>query len=368
VKFAKAGNLRAKWKSFAKDHPNPITVATIFARARALRPDIGATAFEDVTATPAAKGNAPAAPTIENGAELMRRAFAPLRWCVPDLLPEGAYLLAARPKIGKSWLALGIALAIATGERYLGRDIVKGEVLYLALEDNPRRMQSRIKTLRPFEDDGPALADFYYHTEWPRVDQGGAERVKAWLAEHPRARLVIIDTLARVRAKSTRRDGGNSYDDDYAAGQALKAIADAAGVAVLIVTHTRKTEAADPLDLVTGTLGLAGAVDGALVLERARGRDSADLHVIGRDIENEKTWALRFERGAWELLGDAAKIRVSDQRRRILEVLEAEGPQSPKDIASALGARGDAIRQLLRTMRIAGEVEQGTNGQYLLPV
>jgi len=186
---------------------------------------------------------------IVSAADLMAREFPEPTWVVAPYLCEGVAIVAGAPKIGKSWLALGLALAVASGTRALdgGADVEAGEVLYLALEDNDRRLQHRMRMIL-----GGKLAPSRLHlvTRWKRNNEGGIEDLKAWLELHPNARLMVIDTLAKVRER--RRRNGNIYEEDYDAITALKDLADEHGVCILLVHHTRKSEAVDVVDEVNG--------------------------------------------------------------------------------------------------------------------
>jgi hypothetical protein len=133
----------------------------------------------------------------------MQSTFRPVTWTVRGLLPEGLTLLAGKPKMGKSWLALELAVAVATGGVALGQiPIVPGEVFYLALEDNERRLHRRLAQV---VGEVPALRSLSLATDWARLDQGGEEHIADWLRQHPAARLVIVDTLAKVRPPALQR-------------------------------------------------------------------------------------------------------------------------------------------------------------------
>ena len=155
-----------------------------------------------------------AAPAMISAAELQRRLFPPICWTVPGLVPEGLTLLCGKPKLGKSWLAMDLGLAVSRGQFTLGRKCDPGPVLYLALEDSDRRLKSRMERVA---GNSPWPETFSFATEWPRLDQGGLGHVEGWLDRNPDARLVIIDTLATVRPPS--RANENAHGSDYAAGE-----------------------------------------------------------------------------------------------------------------------------------------------------
>ena len=300
-------------------------------------------------------------------ADLMKEELPPVRWAVPGILPEGLSLLAGKPKLGKSWLALGLAVAKASGGGVaLGKiPVDQGEVLYLALEDNRRRLQNR---LRKVLGGDPPPEGLHIATEWARVDEGGAEALDDWLATHPDAGLVVVDILKVVRPSVSGNRG--IYDADYEALQSMQRLAGTHGVSVLVVHHTRKMAAVDPVDEVSGSTGLSGGADGIMVLKRDRGKADAYLHVTGREIENEAELALRWDasRASWTLAGDAEEYRLSQERRAVLRTLgPAGGGMSPKDIAEALDKSVGSVKVLLGEMVKDGQVSNSSYGKYDLP-
>lgn len=307
----------------------------------------------------------PAVPETFTASALMSRTFPEPRWVVPGYLPEGLTLLAGRPKMGKSWLALGLAVGVASGGAAFGKvRVERGESLYLALEDTPKRLQSRLGMMLHGE---PAPDGLHLACAWPRLDQSGLQHLEAWLEGHKDARLLVADTLQKVRPPQDGR--GALYAEDYMALSGLKALADKHGVAVLVVHHLRKGVSEDPLEQVSGTTGLTGAADSIWVLRRDRGRMDATLFITGRDIEEQET-ALQFDGslGLWHLLGDAEAYRMSRERQQIVEVLrQAEEPLRPKDIADSLGKREVNIRFLLSKLVQEGAVRRVGYGQYTIP-
>ena len=235
---------------------------------------------------------------IVTAAELQRKEFPPISYVVPGLIPEGLSILAGRPKVGKSWLALDVGIAVAAERICLGdRQPIQGDVLYAALEDNPRRLQRRIdRILSPVSSDWPKRLSFA--TTWKRLDKGGVEDIAHWADSVTSPRLCILDTLAGVRPIRTRE----GYVEDYESLATLHRLASERGLAVLVLHHTRKMEAEDPIDTISGTLGLAGCADTALII--ARTAQGTTFYVRGRDVE-EAEHAISFDKHScrWTILG-----------------------------------------------------------------
>jgi hypothetical protein len=292
----------------------------------------------------------------------MSMAFPDPRWAVPGIVCEGVTLLAGPPKVGKSWLALNLALDIAAGTPALGSiDVDPGPVLYLALEDTPRRLQSRMRTVLA---DRPAPAGLTLSIACPPMPAGGDAHIAEWLDAHPAARMVVVDVFAKVRGTSP--PGVAAYDADYAAMSRIKRVADAYGVAVLLVHHVRKQASEDFLSTVSGTHGLAGAADAVLVLERARAQADGVLHVTGRDVD-ETDYPMSFDpaEGAWRVLdGPAADYQLRDTRAHVMRFLRANPGSRPKAIAEALRLDPAAVRQTCRRMAEDGQLRVTPSGQY----
>jgi AAA domain/IclR helix-turn-helix domain len=300
--------------------------------------------------------------SIKTAATLRTKEFAAITYIVPGYIVEGCTILAGRPKLGKSWLMLDIGLAVARGGCCLGNvRCTQGDVLYLALEDNERRLQNRMTRLMGFGSEWPE--HFHYATEWPRAEAGGLDEIRKWITAAKNPRLIVVDILAMFR--SPRRKDQQPYENDYAAIQGLQAIASETGVAIVVVHHLRKSAGeVDPFEKVSGTLGLSGAADTVLILDRD-GQGST-LYGRGRDIEEIET-AVQFSRELcrWHVVGAAAEIRRTDERTAILDVLkEAEEAMSPGDIADATGTARNSVKQLLFKMAKAGEVAKARRGRY----
>ena len=295
--------------------------------------------------------------------ELSLKTFPPMKWAIQDILPEGSYLLTARPKVGKSWLALQMCLAVAFGGTVFNKNVVKGKAVYLALEDNPRRLKSRLEQLRP---QGYATPDLILHTDWLKFDKGGVQKLIE-LIEKEQPKLVVIDTLAKVRPESRRNNG--VYIEDYQALEPITKVANQYRCTILVVHHNRKGKPeTDPLEQVSGSLGLSGAVDGVLVIDGNRSDKMYTLSLIGRDISDDDDLAIaRQANGEWRLLGDAKTVFISSERKDIAELLKMH-PKGlkPKDISDMLGKKPTAVRKLLTSMLLDQQVIN-TKGTYTHP-
>jgi hypothetical protein len=302
--------------------------------------------------------------TTFTAAELMSTVIPPVEWAIPDILPASVTFLAGKPKLGKSWMALGFGIAVASGGVALGsRRVEQGECLYLALEDNRRRLQKRLRKLLTDGEAPPAR--LHFETEWPRIGEGGIKDLDAWLEDHPDCRLVIIDTLARFKPRSTGRRA--QYDEERDAVDPLAPLADKHNVAILLVHHLREAQSDDPLDMIHGTAGLTGGVDGALVLKRKRGDADAYLTIDGRDIEENAELALKWSQQAatWTIMGDAEEYRISQTRRDILRVVEEAGePVGPTYVADLLDMPANTAQQRMYQMSNSGELKNVARGKY----
>jgi hypothetical protein len=298
--------------------------------------------------------------------DLMQMELPEARFAVNNVIPEGLSVLAAKPKLGKSWLALNLGNAISEGGVAVGAiDVEAGDVLYLALEDNKRRLQSRLNKMLSAQL-GVAPARLTLVTRCPRQHEGGIEFIEEWLGAHPGARLVIIDVWMKFRPP--KKAGTDDYEQDYAHAAQLKALADKYQVAILVVAHCRKMDAEDPVDSVRGTLGLTGACDGVLVMKRERGQHDATLFVTGRDIE-ERELALRFDPqyALWSILGDAEEFRITGDRSAVVQLLKKAGkPMKPSEAAPLLGKTLQTVKQLFWRMDQAGQLKAMGNGYYCI--
>ena len=232
-----------------------------------------------------------------DGKTLMSTPIEPLDFVVDTFMSQGLHILAGPPKVGKSWLALWLAVSVAKGDTVWGMETKKGTTLYLCLEDSTRRIQNRLCQLT---EDAPS--NVHFCTESSILDRGLEEQLSQFIFDHPDTVLIIIDTLQKVRG--VKND--NAYANDYRDLSLLKKIADRHGIAILLIHHLRKEGDEDVFNRISGTTAISGAVDSSFTLvEDKRGSGRAKLFCIGRDIEYRELELERNEDNIWQLLCDS---------------------------------------------------------------
>jgi hypothetical protein len=275
---------------------------------------------------------------------LMSMHFEEGRAIIPGFLYLGLTILASRPKDGKSFLALKLGLCLATGSSFLGMPPTRCGVLVMALEDTLDRLQDRLNLL-PYEKTG----SLRFMTTSKGLPDDVFRELDLQLSEFPDIRLVVIDTLQKVR----HRSGDVSYGADYEDLGALKEYADQRGIAILLLHHTRKADAGSAYDKISGTSGITGVADTMMVLERHGG--GATLSVRGREAE-EREFQLEFRGGDWELADPAAVEARS----------EAALPEGVRLVESFMGSReswSGTFKELLAALGSPGMTERRLSQQ-----
>ena len=256
--------------------------------------------------------------------QLQRAPYSPVPFLVDELIPEGLHILAGAPKIGKSWLALWLCLCVSQGQPPWNFATTQGEALYLSLEDSFQRIQTRLFDLT---EDAPPTLHFAIMAD--TLKHGLEQQIEQFLTEHPTTKLVVIDTLQRVRGTGS---DSNLYANDYQDIELLKRLADRRHIAILLIHHLRKLHDDDPMNMISGSTGLSGAADSAFVLQKnSRLANIASLHCTGRDIP-DRTLKLEFgeEDHVWKLLEDsktcsgASRISTLQLTKLLSELLRAD--------------------------------------------
>ena len=253
------------------------------------------------------KNNAPLR-TVD-GATLMSQPLHSPNFVVDTLLAQGLHILAGSPKVGKSWLALWLAVTVAKGEPVWNMTTRQGTTLYLCLEDSVLRIQNRL-----FEITEDAPDSVHFCTECDLIGQGLEEQAETFLTTHPDTVLVIIDTLQMIRPIHDA-----TYANDYRDLSVLKRLADKHGIAILLIHHLRKEKAEDVFHRISGTTAISGAVDSSFTLvEEKRGSGRARLTCVGRDIEYRELELRRGDENVWELVSDSREEPVFHEDRIVV--------------------------------------------------
>ena len=269
---------------------------------------------------------------------------------IDGLLYGGAYILAGAPKIGKSFLVAQIAYHISTGKRLWEYEVHQGTVLYLALEDDYQRIQSRMFMMYGVEDS----SNLYFATAANKIGNGLDEQLEFFINEHPDTKLIIIDTMQKIREV-----GGEaySYASDYEIIGRLKQFADKHCICVLIVHHTRKQPAGDTFEMISGTTGLLGCADGSLLMQKKkRTALEATIDVVGRDQQDQilylskdpNTQIWNLDRTETELHREPPDP-VLEAVARLVTSEQPEWTGSPSELAEALntGMAANALTKYL---------------------
>lgn len=245
-----------------------------------------------------------------NADELLKIDFPPLAFAINEILPQGIFILAGSGKIGKSWLSLDMCLTVASGSSLWEYSAEKGDVLYLALEDNYRRLQTRLTRIKETKN---SIKNLHLATASQGICDGLIEQIKAFINANPNTKLVVIDTLEKIR--NSMEFSSSMYQTDYKDMTKLREVTDSSNVTLLLIHHSRKMYDPDPLNTLTGSTGLVGSVDGVWVLEKeTRVEDRAKLTVVNRDTQ-EYCFNLTFEKEncKWLFLGHHEKEETPEE-------------------------------------------------------
>ena len=292
--------------------------------------------------------------------------FSPKEWIIKGILRSGLYILAGAPKVGKSFLVGQIAYHVSTGRPLWGYPVHRSPVLYMALEDDHQRLQERMFRMFGVE----STKDLYFSISAKNLREGLEEQIAGFVKDHPGTRLIIIDTLKKIRPGD---DDTYSYARDYADMTQLKKIADDNGICLLLVHHTRKKEdESDAFNTVSGTNGLTGAADGSFIFAKKRRTDSdAVLQFTGRDLQDQIFYLSKNrETLTWEL----DRVEVEDFTPppdpvliAVSQIVTADTPQwsgSPTELAEALSEDISPIALTKHLNVNAGRLQKDYSIQY----
>ena len=311
----------------------------------------------------------------ENGLnipEILKTDFPPVNWVVRDILPEGFGLLAGRPKAMKSWTALDLVYKVQNGLLFLDKETITGDCLYLALEDNERRLKDRITKLgfnkKQFQH--PTIL-----TEAPYLNQGLEESIQLWTEQVANPKLVVIDTLAKVK-KTYGRNNNTAYDKDSEMLRDIQKIAMKLNITIMAISHLGKNNFDYDWDRIQGSTGMQGISDYFWMLDRGDNGDTAFIKGRGRDMEDFEfglTWDSNQWRYAFE--GTLLNVLMSNSKKEIIEAMQQMGVDEvqPNQVSSHLGYTKtkdkQRVQKTMSRMRDKFELDYGNSGIgfYSLP-
>ena len=284
--------------------------------------------------------------------ELYQTSYKSRPPIVDGLLYAGAYILAGAPKIGKSFLVAQLAYHVSTGQKLWEYDVRQGTVLYLALEDDFGRIQNRMFMMYGVDD----TDKLYFATVAGKIGNGLDEQLENFMREHPDTKLIIIDTMQKIREA-----GGEaySYASDYEIIGKLKQFADKYCICVLTVHHTRKQPAGDSFEMISGTTGLLGCADGSLLMQKKKRTDiEATIDVVGRDQQDQILYLKKEqETQIWQLekteneLHKEPPDRVLEAVSTLVSPNQREWTGSPSELADAANV-GMAANTLTKYLNV----------------
>ena len=257
--------------------------------------------------------------------ELFETTYTPRASIVDDFLSAGTYLFVGGPKVGKSFFMAQLGYHVSTGLPLWERTVHPCTVLYLALEDTLVRLQKRLSKMF-----GVSSVDDYHIATRAKTLQAGLDfQLTSFINNHPHTRLIIVDTLQKIR-----EFGGESYSyaSDYEIVSRLKQFSEKYNVCILAVHHTRKQSAEDCFDMISGTNGLLGAADGAYLMHKAKRTDKhAILEIVGRDQADQRLHlSFHQERWVWELTKSESELWKEPPDLLLEAVAKLISPDAPE--------------------------------------
>lgn len=299
--------------------------------------------------------------------DIEKMEFPPLFWIVNEILTTGLFLLVAKPKIGKSWMALNIAISVALGG--MAMSFFKcnaADVIYIAYEDNMRRIQSRLLNISNQEKRTSSPANLYFYSigDFPQLNDGGLDHLNFLLEQYENTKLIIVDTYGRG-TKQMKSRNHNAFLDDYEYGALLQEFAIKHDVCLLIIHHTRKLQSDDPYDDISGTNGIQAAADGLLVLKQQNGKTF--LHCRGKDIE-ENSYEVEFKAGLWKIISKSEYLTNSVEQQELIDCFNSDPTKvfRTSELATITGKTDSNISHLCKKLMQSGHLIKVKNGCYRL--
>ena len=252
--------------------------------------------------------------SIFSAQELSSKVFPPIDWLIKPLLPKPALtMLAGPPKVGKSWLCLFFALQVAEDGH---------EVIYIASEDNDRRLKDRLLSVCPFPPDGiHFIAGLSSARPLPKGKAAHAF-IKALKDKHPAMKCLVVDTLAAIRAEpsaKTRKDEYALSEEEFSG---LRQLAHNLDLSIIIVHHTRKVtdSTASPVESILGSQGIAATVETIMVMNQETGSQNVGLYITGKDVEQQEL-VLPWQSPGFSWPREMTEARLGSFQQKCLEYI-----------------------------------------------
>jgi len=310
--------------------------------------------------------------SLPNAADLMGQVLAETAWAIPEMLPGGFTILGGKPKIGKSWMALQISHAICSGGKLFERDIRQGRVLYLALEDGPKRLQKRLK-IQGWDDESAKHLDYLFLREFMQkigpLHEGGSQKLAAMI-ERESYTMVVIDTIARSLPGLKSQNEYQVISDAFGP---IQEVAIRLDCSLVGIDHHNKLAGGqgvtpDAVNDVQGSIGKGGIADAIWGIYKSRTKTEALLQIDGRDIEQVMSLAVKMDHAtaAWQIEGDYYEIKQSEGRQAILDALEDEGPMTLTQLSSYLSRKKPNVTYDLKILIAEHKINKDTDKTYHL--
>lgn len=289
--------------------------------------------------------------------DLLKKQFPPDSWYVENLIGSGLTVLTGASKIGKSWTAIQLVTALDQGGYFMGMlKANQHDVLYLALEDTPKRIQKRLLK------QGVSTA---FNGSLLETTRCTVSALRSFLKSNPQFRVVIIDTLQKMLGMSDLNDYAQTVDGL----SALKAIADDLDRAIVVIHHNRKggNEDGDHMESALGSTGINATADCTLTMRRKRGASEATLSVTGRDVE-DASYSLSWDKElcSWSVTEHGElKPTLTEAQQQIIDLLESEDRSwTVGEIAKSLGKGKSTISEQAKKLAEIGLINCPIFGQY----
>ena len=309
-----------------------------------------------------------------NVKDLMQELIPPLKWSVLPILPEGFGVISGRPKGMKSWTALEICYAVQNGIKFMGHETTQGDCLYLALEDSKRRIKDRIIKLNNQKLNPPTIL---LASDVPYLGFGFEECIQEWINSKDKPRLIIIDTLARIRPRA-RKSSGTAYDIDNELLSKIQTIAIQNNITIACISHLSKAQQEYNFDRIQGSVGVQGISDFMWLIDRGDNSNQASIIGRGRDM-NDFEYAVKWNEDKWryEFTGNLQMVQLTENRRQVIDAMKILSKEkdeiAPRDVCkyyevSVQSKDGKRISKTMQRMEGDFELIKGQKfGTYKLP-